>query len=675
MESLLFYLDSRCGLIEGDGMKKIAALVLAAALLISGASFVIGSSPMLLDDPSGASTMEDLDSLFRVGSSIMASEITETGDLPSEPYNVNLSPSGTAIQVTWNAPNNTGISPITEYRVFWDLIPGARTYSASAGTSLAYSITGLAEGTTYFVSVAALNAVGQGPFSSEVLGQTAARLGEPSAPMVVTVVSGPGFNQVSWSASTDTGGIPLTGYLVYRSDTPGGEVLLADTGLNLSYNDTSVVNGQTYYYIVKASNGIYEGASSNEVQGTPHTTPSVPEQIQAAPGLKNITVSWVAPYDGGSTIDGYLLEYGTSVDDLSHSALTGNVTEYTLSGLFDGTFYSFKISAHNSAGFGQPSTIFQERTFGPPAAPIVAVASGLSFVNITWSVPPSDAPITGYKIFRGTISGALEAYATVNDTSFFNDTMVTSGQDHFYAVAALSDAGEGAMSDEIIAHPTSLPAVITDLLGQAGPMSVTLSWTPPADGGSAITAYNVYRGTEAGSLVRLTTVTGVTYKDTSAVPGTAYVYAVSAVNANGEGERSTVMATSLYPPPMPTDVRVMRNGDSAVITWSMPEGNSSSGEVGGFVIYRAVAGGHEETIGLITDSGARSFTDNDAPTGSSSYRVGVLNMDSSISPSVSGSVVLEGTESGLNVILILLPMGLGGAFLLIFLLRRKHNMV
>ena len=245
--------------IEGDGMKKFAASLLAVALLISGASLVTGSSSVVLDDPSGGSTVEDTDTLFRVGSSIMASDGMETSELPSEPYNVYVLPSDTTIQVTWNAPNNTGISPITEYRVFWDLVPGARSYSASAGTSLSYSISGLAEGKTYFVSVAASNTGGQGPFSSEVLGQTASRLGEPSAPMVVKVVSGPGFNQVSWSASTDTGGIPLTGYLVYRSESPGSEILLADAGLNLSYNDTSVVNGQTYYYIVKASNGIYEG--------------------------------------------------------------------------------------------------------------------------------------------------------------------------------------------------------------------------------------------------------------------------------------------------------------------------------------------------------------------------------------------------------------------------------
>ena len=58
------------------------------------------------------------------------------------------------------------------------------------------------------------------------------------------------------------------------------------------------------------------------------------------------------------------------------------------------------------------------------------------------------------------------------------------------------------------------------------------------------------------------------YKDTSAVPGTSYIYAVTAVNANGEGERSTITATSMYPPPVPTDLRVVRNGNSAEITWS-----------------------------------------------------------------------------------------------------------
>lgn len=73
------------------------------------------------------------------------------------------------------------------------------------------------------------------------------------------------------------------------------------------------------------------------------------------------------------------------------------------------------------------------------------------------------------------------------------------------------------------------------LSATAGTASVSLSWTVPADGGSPITGYNVYRGVAAGTetlLVSLGVVT--TYVDTTAVTGTTYYYVVTAVNAEGE---------------------------------------------------------------------------------------------------------------------------------------------
>lgn len=73
------------------------------------------------------------------------------------------------------------------------------------------------------------------------------------------------------------------------------------------------------------------------------------------------------------------------------------------------------------------------------------------------------------------------------------------------------------------------------LSATAGTASVSLSWTVPADGGSPITGYNVYRGVSAGTetlLVPLGVVT--TYVDTTAVTGTTYYYVVTAVNAEGE---------------------------------------------------------------------------------------------------------------------------------------------
>ncbi len=650
-------------------MKKLAVVLLAAVMLLSGT--VLLSGPV---DMQGGRHLQSMhNDAADPGILVLSDEANP--DLPSEPVGVTISPAQGSMLVAWSAPSSSGLTSITEYRVFWGTSAGDRTGSASAGVSLSYTITGLAGGTTYYVSVAAINAEGQGPYSSEVSAATASTIGQPSAPTGLRIDSGPGYNHLAWSASAQDGGSPLTGYLVYRSTSPGSQALLADSGLGLSYNDTAVENGNTYYYVIRASNGYFESTATEEVQGTPNMPPVVPGSVVTAPGLRNVTITWTAPADGGNAIDGYLLEYGTSWDGLSHSALAGNVTSYTLYGLTDGTIYYLTLRAHNSAGFGERTTIFQERTFGPPGAPVIMSSIGLAYVNLTWSEPASDAPVTGYAVYRGTVAGDLSLYRTVNGTNYFNDTEVSSEVERFYAVAAISAVEEGDRSAEVSAAPASLPGVVTDLLAEAGPGAVTLTWGAPVDGSANITWYNVYRGAGTDPVELLGTVGGQVYRDTAAVPGTQYTYAVAAINAQGEGARNSTSVLALYPQPTPEDIRVERSGSDAIITWTMPDGNSTTSEVGGFAVYRAVAGGSMDLIGMVENENASSFTDDNAPTSSAIYRVAVLNGDSSISSVVSKTAELEGSESGMNVLLVLLPLGMCGAFLIILLLRRKHNMV
>jgi peptidoglycan/xylan/chitin deacetylase (PgdA/CDA1 family) len=70
--------------------------------------------------------------------------------------------------------------------------------------------------------------------------------------------------------------------------------------------------------------------------------------------------------------------------------------------------------------------------------------------------------------------------------------------------------------------------------------SVGLQWSAPAsDGGSAITGYDVYRGTASGGETLLAQVGNVSgFTDTSVANGTTYYYKVSAVNAVGESALS-----------------------------------------------------------------------------------------------------------------------------------------
>jgi subtilisin len=136
---------------------------------------------------------------------------------------------------------------------------------------------------------------------------------------------------------------------------------------------------------------------------------------------------------------------------------------------------------------------------------------------------------------------------------------------------------------------------LTGATGGVG--SISLSWNPPAsDGGSAITGYQVWRGTASGSESLLTTV-GVqqSFVDSSAVDGRTYWYQVAAVNAVGPGPRSNERsASTVVPPSAPTLLGAPSDG-AAILSWTPPD-NDGGGALTGYRLYRSVDGGAEALL-------------------------------------------------------------------------------
>jgi hypothetical protein len=89
----------------------------------------------------------------------------------------------------------------------------------------------------------------------------------------------------------------------------------------------------------------------------------------------------------------------------------------------------------------------------------------------------------------------------------------------------------------------SAPSTPTGLTATAGSNSVSLSWTAPS---GTVTGYNIYRGTSAGSEVKLASPsgTGTTYTDSTAANGTTYYYEVTAINGSAEGAKSNEVSAT-----------------------------------------------------------------------------------------------------------------------------------
>jgi fibronectin type 3 domain-containing protein len=295
-------------------------------------------------------------------------------------------------------------------------------------------------------------------------------------------------------------------------------------------------------------------------------------------------------------------------------------TSYTDSAVTGGTAYFYKVSASNLAGEGARSNELSATPAGVPGAPTLNSATpGNGSVDVAWSAPSSNggSAITGYDLYRSTSSGTETLYQALGVVTSYHDTGVSNGTTYFYKVSAVNTNGEGALSNERSATPATVPAAPTLNSATPGSGQVTLNWTAGANGGSAITGYNIYRSTSSGTEALLTSV-GVqtSYTDSAVTGGTAYFYKVSASNLAGEGALSnelsatpTVVSSSV--PGAPTLTAKASNGffsrGTIKLTWTIPASNGSP--ITSYKIYRSTSPGTEVYLTTVVGGSTTSYTD------------------------------------------------------------------
>jgi hypothetical protein len=142
-----------------------------------------------------------------------------------------------------------------------------RTYTTIASpTTTNYTDTGLANGTTYYYVVSAVNAAGQSGNSSQVSATPAV---VPPPPTNLTATAGNAQVSLSWTASTGA-----ASYNVKRGTASGGPYSTIASPTATSYVDTRVTNGTAYFYVVTAVNSDVESGNSNQASATPTVPPT-----------------------------------------------------------------------------------------------------------------------------------------------------------------------------------------------------------------------------------------------------------------------------------------------------------------------------------------------------------------------------------------------------------------
>jgi kumamolisin len=216
------------------------------------------------------------------------------------------------------------------------------------------------------------NATGWGSFNGANLLVALASISvsphTPTPPTNVTASAGNGQAIVIFSAPASDGGSAITSYTVTGTPTSGSTKTATDTASPITL--TGLANGTTYTFTVTATNGVgnsLPSLPSNSVKPSRHASlPGAPTGVTASAGNGQATVSFTAPTsNGGSTI-----LYYTATSSPGNITATSSNSPITLTGLSNGTAYTFTVTATNGEGTGPASAASSPVT---PSAPPSAV--------------------------------------------------------------------------------------------------------------------------------------------------------------------------------------------------------------------------------------------------------------------------------------------------------------
>jgi fibronectin type 3 domain-containing protein len=276
----------------------------------------------------------------------------------------------------------------------------------------------------------------------------------PAAPMGFTAVAGNAQVALNWTASSGA-----TGYYVKRSTTTGGPYTQIATQAMTTDTDTGLTNGTKYFYVVAAYNSAGPSANSAEVNATPVLPrPVAPMGLAAIPGNAQVSLSWTASASASSY---HVKRSTTSGAETQISAPAS--TNYTDTGLTNGTKYFYMVSAVNSGGESSNSSEVSATPVAPLSAPAtptgLQTTGGNALVTLSWN---ASAGAATYNVKRSTTNGGPYNTAVASPTATnYTDTTVTNGTTYYYVVSAVNSAGQSANSAQASATPASPTANVT----------------------------------------------------------------------------------------------------------------------------------------------------------------------------------------------------------------------
>jgi hypothetical protein len=501
--------------------------------------------------------------------------------VPGETLLQVISHSDSTVELSWVTGNDGGAT-ISGYVLQYSSNGGASwiTLQKKAAGRDSTVFSGLTLGTSYTFRVAALNPVGQGPFSSTV-SET------PSSVPEVTQL-----HVKSTSATTVTlgwtgvanGGVISRYKIQYLEPGSADNWILSSDGVDSA--TTAVVRGLSpgtnYKFRVSALNRDGQGPFATVFE-KPSAIPIVSALTSSTLSETSVRLTW-STNSNGDTITNSLVEYSADngnswTEHTSILPITSSSVDIT--GLTKSTTYQFRVSALNRDGWSQLSNTSIGSTFvyTSPSAPILRVVSHSSnSISLSWTTEDNGGKaLNGYVLQYGKTSG--DTWTSISSSGLASNSRVVTGliqgQNYRFRVAVSNQVGQSQYSEIVFEKPSSPPSMFALSTQSSTDSSVGLIWGGGNPNGDPIKDYIVEFSIDGGSswvnfedglsTRNSTIVTGLTR-------GTTYLFRVSAENRDGVGLPIPAISASTSPSTQPASTKLKISGvykSGSIITVSV----------------------------------------------------------------------------------------------------------
>ena len=212
------------------------------------------------------------------------------------------------------------------------------------------------------------------------------------------------------------------------------------------------------------------------------TAPPAPTGLSAEAGNGEVELSWTSGGNGGSAITRHQYQqkagsgsFGSWTDIPSSAAGETNATSYTVTGLTNGTEYTFKVRAVNAEGDGAESDEASATPATTPTGTTLKAVAGNAQVTLVWTLgSDGGSAITKWQ-YNYRTTGSFGSWTDVPTSAEgeanadgYTVTGLTNGTRHSFLVRPVNDVGTGSQSDIVNATPTTTPRAVTVSFEKAG---------------------------------------------------------------------------------------------------------------------------------------------------------------------------------------------------------------